>query len=214
MNGPLTADDLARFCPGAAHHIDGLNAACLFAEINTPRRIAYFMAQTAEESRGFTKSHEIFDYTPEALLATFPREITADQAHTLGRHDGEAYVPVNRQIMIANLVYANRLGNGDVSSGDGNRYRGRGPIEVTGRDNYTLLSQVIGTDYVSHPELLEKDPDYGLSAGWFWNANRLNAFADAADFVGLTKAINGGLTGLAARQGQLARAVLIWPETE
>lgn len=214
MNGPLTEADLSRFCAGAVRHIDGLNAACLFTEINTTRRIAYFMAQTAEESRGYTKSHEIFDYTPEALLLTFPREITADQAHTLGRHAGESFVPVDRQVMIANLVYANRLGNGNVTSGDGSRYRGRGAIEITGLDNYTLLSQVIGTDYVAHPELLEIDPAYGLSAGWFWNTNKLNAFADADDFEGLTHAINGSLTGLAAREVQLKRALEIWPETE
>lgn len=214
MSGPLQPEDLQRFCPASVHFEEGLNDACVLADINTPRRIAYFLAQLAEESRQFTKVHESFDYTPAALLEYFGREITADQAHTLGRHNGEPYVPVPRQVQIANLVYANRGGNGNVASGDGSRFRGRGLIEITLLDNYVACSHGLGLDLINHPELLE-DPYYaGLSAGWYWKAHNLNRYADSADFVGLTEAVNGGTNGLDARKEWLSKASLIWPEAE
>lgn len=217
MNGPLQPEDLQRFCPEAVKFIEGLNDACVLAEINTPRRIRYFLAQLAEESRGFTKTHESFDYTPEALLEFFGRHLTADQAHTLGRHPGERFVPVDRQAQIANLVYANRMGNGGMASGDGSRFRGRTLIEVTGRDNYTACERALHAGILETPEILEQPYYAAYAAGWYWKAGEdqnLNAFADAGDFEGLTKKVNGGLNGFDARKAWLDKAVLIWPEAE
>ncbi len=101
--------------------------------------------------------------------------------------------------MIANVVYASRMGNGPTESGEGWKFRGRGLKQLTGRDNYTRCGQALGLDLVADPDLLLQPEGAALSAAWFWSVNKCGALADADDFVGLTKRINGGTIGLEDR---------------
>ncbi|WP_175785315.1 glycoside hydrolase family 19 protein [Burkholderia ambifaria] len=158
-------------------------------DITTPRRLAAWLAQMGHESGGFTQLVESFNYRIDALKI-FSR-VPADMRAQLGRRDNEKVVPIERQIKIANLAYGGRYGNGDVSSGDGWRYRGRGLKQVTFKDNYRECGQAIGLDLVAQPELLEQDRPAARSAGWFWKARGCNELADKGDFAGTTRAING-----------------------
>jgi putative chitinase len=105
---------------------------------------------------------------------------------------------------IANKAYCDRMGNGPEDSGDGWKYRGKGLIQLTGKDNYTRFSDATGVDAVENPELLAEPEMAALSAGWFWSTNGLNALADAKDVPGMTRRINGGLHGLDDRQAKYA----------
>lgn len=181
-----------------------IEGACKRFDINTPRRIAAFLAQAAHESQGFTRFSENLRYTTQArLLLIFGRRFLA-----AGR-DPQDFL--NAPEKLANFVYANRLGNGGEASGDGWRYRGRGIFQLTGRKNYRLAGDGCGYDFESTPDLL-LDPHFGsLAAGWFWRVNGCNELADRLDFIGITQRINGpALAGLEDRQAhwQLARAAL------
>lgn len=161
--------------------------------IDTFNRVVYFFAQCSHESSGFTCMSENLNYSANGLLKHFPKYFkTLDFA--------EAYASKkDRDVYIANRVYANRMGNGDELSGDGYRYRGRGYIQLTGKDNYTRFAKYMGMgldEVVKHLETVEGAFD---SAVWYWSVNRLNHFCDAEDFKGLTKAINGGYNGLEDR---------------
>jgi len=101
---------------------------------------------------------------------------------------------------IGNRVYANRMGNGDEASGDGFRFRGRGLIQITGKDNYTACGKALGKDLIQNPGYLETPDGAAMSAAWFWNSRKLNVPADLGDIVKMTKLINGGTIGLADRQ--------------
>ncbi|WP_321914826.1 glycoside hydrolase family 19 protein [Paraburkholderia sp. J11-2] len=170
--------------------------------INTPKRQAAFIAQIGHESGGFTQLVESFNYAP-AALALFSR-VPALMREKLGRQPGEKAVPLERQQQIANLAYGGRYGNGDVASGDGWRYRGRGLKQVTFRDNYTAAGRALGVDLVTQPDLLAtNDTLAARSAGWFWKANGCNEKADAGDFAGTTRIINGP-----AMEGQDKRVAL------
>ncbi len=173
-----------------------LEAADRFA-INTPRRLAMFLAQCSHESRGFTRLSENLNYSAEGLRSTWPKRFDAETAAEYARQPER----------IANKVYANRYGNGDEASGDGWKYRGQGPIQVTFKDNHRACGEAIGYDLVAHPELLATDPRAGaLSAGWFWSRNNLNALADAGDVEGVTRRINGGAHGIEDRRVRYAKA--------
>lgn len=157
------------------------------AGINTRLRLAAYFAQCDHESAGFTAVVEKLNYSATALMATFPRHFNdAQLAQRYAR---------NPQ-MIANRVYANRMGNGDEASGDGWKYRGRGIIQLTGKNNYTAYnpSTLANPDIVAQPEHAVR------SSIWFWTTNNLNRLADAQNFIGLTRRINGGTNGLAHRQ--------------
>ncbi|HCF3047464.1 glycoside hydrolase family 19 protein [Pseudomonas aeruginosa] len=159
-------------------------------DISTPGRMAMFMAQISYESEGLTRLVESFDYSIEGL-AVFGEHLPAEARATLGRQPGEGAVPLARQQAIANQVYGNRFGNGGAQSGDGWRYRGRGLKQITFADNYRACGQALGLDLLSHPEWLEQDALAARSAGWFWQAHGLNAYADRGDFAGTTRTING-----------------------
>lgn len=175
--------------------------------IDTPKRQAAFIAQLGHESGGFSTTSESFNYSVDGLLATFPRSrITAEQCKALGRKPGEKSVPLDRQRMIANLVYGGRYGNDNL--GDGYLYRGRGLKQVTFHDNYKLCGEALGVDLVNNPDLLLQDQYAALSAGWFWSYKGLSMYADKGDFVGMTKVINGGTNGLKDRQARWATAKL------
>ncbi|MFV8905718.1 glycoside hydrolase family 19 protein [Serratia fonticola] len=163
---------------------------------------AMFIAQVGHESSGFTASVESFNYGVAGLKATFGHRLSADQCSMLARQPGEKVVPTNRQAAIANLVYSNRMGN--KAAGDGWKYRGRGPMQITGLDNYRACSTVLKVDLVLVPELLEQDSYAMRSAGWFWSANKCGRYG--ADVEKVTKIINGGLNGLEDRTARYQRA--------
>lgn len=160
-------------------------------QITTKIRIASFLAQCGHESGGWRVFSENLNYSSEALLKVFGKYFKNLQA---------TKVYARNPTKIANLVYANRMGNGDYSSGDGWKYRGRGPIQLTGKYNYTAFSTDSGIDVVSSPDLLSDDPSTALlSALWFWEKNKLNALSDTGDIMAVTKKINGGYNGLEDR---------------
>jgi len=171
--------------------IDALDAAMRRFEIDTPSRMAAFAAQLAHESGQLQRWTENLNYRWERLRQVFPKYFTSD---------AEARAFDRKPERIANRVYASRMGNGPEASGDGWRYRGRGPIQLTGRDNYRACASAIGVDLVGEPELLATPGPGCLAAAWFWARNGLNALADAGDFVTITRRINGGLNGLAERR--------------
>ena len=170
--------------------------ACARFDIAGPLRQAPFLAQCAHESQGFTRLVENLNYSAERLLVVFPRYYTLDNYTLYAR----------RPERIANRVYANRMGNGDEASGDGWMYRGRGLFSLTGLDNMVACGEALGLDLAHEPELLEIPSTAALAAGWYWQANGCNALADAGDFQGLTRRINGGLNGFADRLAWLDRA--------
>jgi putative chitinase len=172
-------------------------------QIDTPERIASFLAQCGHESGGFTVLQENLNYSAEGLNKIFKKYFpTLESAQPYAR----------KPELIANKVYANRMGNGDEQSGEGYRYRGRGPIQLTGKDNYTACSDFLFQDdtLLKDPDML-LDPEYALhSACWFWWKNDLNTFADSADLLTMTKRINGGTIGLDDRIAHYNHAMEIF----
>lgn len=168
--------------------IDPVNSVLTDYEINTDERIAAFISQTAHESLDWTVLEENLNYSSNGLLRIFPKYFNQALATQYNR----------KPEMIANRVYANRMGNGTEESGEGYLYRGRGILQITGKNNYTEFSQFCfgNTFAVDNPDVvLEKE--YALrSACWYWTKNKLNNYADNIDIQGLTKRINGGLIGL------------------
>lgn len=162
-------------------------------EINTPQRIAAFIAQCAHESGGFMVLKENLNYRAATLRKIFPKYFPTDEMA-----NQYAAMP-NKQEAIANLVYANRMGNGGPETGDGYRYCGRGLIQLTGKTNYTWFAASLDIPVEEAAEYLQTFEGAAQSACWFWETNNLNRFADVGDIKGLTKAINGGFIGLEDR---------------
>ena len=159
-------------------------------EINTPRRIAAFVAQCAHESGNFMVLQENLNYRWQTLRKIFPKYFPTDEI-------AQRYASMpNRQEAIANKVYANRMANGPEESGDGFRYRGRGLIQLTGRENYTWFAASLEITPEEATEYLSTFEGAAQSACWFWETNKLNQWADKGDIVTLTKRINGGTIGL------------------
>lgn len=162
-------------------------------EINTPQRIAAFIAQCAHESGGFTTLKENLNYRAETLRKIFPKYFPTDEM-------AKQYASMpNKQEAIANLVYGNRMGNGGPETGDGWRYCGRGLIQLTGKNNYQSFADSIETPVEQIPEYLATFEGATQSACWFWETNNLNKWADASDIKELTRSINGGYIGLEDR---------------
>ncbi len=159
-------------------------------EIDSPQRVAAFIAQCTHESGGFKRLKENLNYKAESLVRVFPKYFPSLDLAKQYAHDQEK---------IANRVYGSRMGNGDESSGDGFRYCGRGLIQLTGRNNYTKFSESIGMAVEEVPSLLETFEGAVKSACWFWKTNNLNQYADAGDILTMTKRINGGTIGLEDR---------------
>jgi len=158
-------------------------------EINTALRLAHFLAQCSHESGNFKLTQENLNYSGKGLLATFPKYFDVETALAYERKPEK----------IANVVYANRMGNGDKASGDGYKFRGRGFIQLTGHDNYAAFGKAIGEDILASPDLVATK--YPLaSAAWFWNKNKINAIADGgatSEVVAkVTRKVNGGVIGL------------------
>ena len=161
-------------------------------EIDTPQRIAAFIAQCSHESGGFTTIKENLNYRPESLLRLFSKYFDLPTA--------QRYCALpNKQEAIANRIYASRMGNGDEASGDGYKYCGRGLIQLTGKDNYFWFSASLGITPEDASEYMATFEGAAQSACWFWENNKLNQWADAGDILTLTKRINGGTIGLEDR---------------
>ncbi len=175
--------------------------------ITNPYRQAHFLAQTGHESAGFSKIEEGLNYRYGALLAMFGNRISQADAIKYGRVDGAAsHAHPADQPMIANIIYANRNGNGNVASGDGYRFRGRGLIQITGRSNYQALVKQLGVDIVADPDQLTTYALAAESAAAWWSNHGLNSLADRDDLLAITKIINGGTNGLDDRTTRLLKA--------
>ena len=167
-------------------------------EINTPARIACFLAQTGHESGQFNRLSEgLFYKTAARLLAVWPKRFPNEAA---------AAPYVANEEKLANYIYANRMGNGPEVSGDGYRFRGRGLIQITGRSNYADVGKGLGLDLLDQPDLLLQPEWAAMSAAYYWFGHGLNALADDGtsdddieDFTAITKKINGGTAGLQDR---------------
>ena len=205
---PTLADLQAAKVKDPAKWLDALVATCQEFEINTPQRIAAFLAQTSHESGGYTMLSENLNYRASTLAACWPNRFAVMGPDKKPKKTEKgALIPTKvaesiagKPELIANLVYSSRMGNGPAESGEGWKFRGRGLKQLTGKFNYEKCGQALGVDLVGNPDLL-LDPVYAArSAGWFWKSNGLAAFADAGDIKGMTKKINGGYIGLEQRQ--------------
>jgi len=167
-------------------------------EINTPKRIAAFLAQTHHESGGYVWLSENLNYSADGLMRVFPKYFkTMEIAKAYARQPDK----------IANRTYADRMGNGDEASGDGSKYRGRGLIQLTFKNNYFWFAASLEITPEEASEYTQSFEGAAQSACWYWSENRLNRFCDANDIKGLSKAINGGFKGLEDREVQYARAL-------
>ncbi len=187
--------------------LDAVVATCQEFEINTPQRVAGFLSQTSHESGGYTMLTENLNYRAATLAACWPNRFAVLGPDKKPIKENGKLVPTavansiaGKPELIANLVYSSRMGNGPAESGEGWLYRGRGLKQLTGKFNYEKCGQALGIDLVSNPDLLLEPMAAARSAGWFWKANNLSAFADIDDIKGMTKKINGGLIGYEQRQ--------------
>ena len=174
----ITAQQLKAICPTATmsninRALKPLNDTLVRFNINTPLRIAHFIAQVAHESGAFQ----------------YLKEIASGAAYDTGR-------------------LAARLGNTPEADGDGQKYKGRGYIQLTGTSNYRLFDEFTGRkhDLMNHPERVEQPDLAMLAAGWYWSRNDLNNLADRDDLLSITKRINGGTNGLEDRRNYLKNA--------
>lgn len=154
--------------------------------IDTSRRKSMFLAQILHESGMLSAVEENLNYSEQGLLKTFKKYFDRTRAARYARNPQK----------IANRVYANRMGNGNEDSGDGWRFRGRGLIQLTGKNNYIACGKELGVDLIKNPDYLLTPEGAARSAGWFWETNKLNRTADIRDIQGNTKIINGGFKGL------------------
>tara|TARA_R110000772_G_scaffold66908_1_gene148791 strand:- start:5298 stop:5912 length:615 start_codon:yes stop_codon:yes gene_type:complete len=184
----------------ADKYLPWLNMTMIKYDIETPVRQAMFLSQLAHESGSFRFVEENLNYSVEALRRVFKKYFPDDDIAALYARQPEK---------IANRVYADRMGNGDEASGDGWKYRGRGLIQLTGKNNYTAFSlhanneAIIKPDTVAEPELAVE------SGGWFWCINNLNRLADTGDVRAVTRRINGGYNGLADREAKYNKLITL-----
>lgn len=176
--------------------------------IESDRQVAGWLAQCAHESGGFAMLEENLNYRAATMAVCWPKRFAEVGLDGKPKRDTKGAMLPNKFAlalerkpeMIANVVYSSRMGNGPTESGEGWKYRGRGLKQLTGKDNYTRCGQALGLDLVGNPDLLLQPEGAALSAAWFWSVNKCGPLADADDFVGLTRRINGGTIGLEDRQ--------------
>lgn len=168
--------------------------------ISTVRQQAAFLGQCGHECGNFRIFEENLNYRAETLMKLWPKRFpTLEFAKQYEKNPKK----------IANSVYASRMGNRDEASGDGFRFRGRGAIQLTGHSGYYHAGQACGVDFVMEPDLVAT-PKYALmTAGWFWSTHGCNPLAENADWVGLTKKINGGTIGLDDRVKHTQQAISV-----
>ena len=173
-----------------------------FAKFNivSVRQQAAFIGQCAHECGNFRTLEENLNYRAATLMKLWPKRFpTQEIANSYEKNPKK----------IANMVYSNRMGNRDEASGDGYRFKGRGCIQLTGHSNYYHASQSCGVDFVINPDLVATPQYAAMTAGWFWSTHNCNALAEAQDWIGLTKKINGGTIGLDDRIKRTDQAVAV-----
>lgn len=178
-------------------------------DITSEKQVAAWIAQTAHESGGYVTLSENLNYSDVGLAGTWPNRFAEiDPSTKKPKKDAKGFNIPNRFAKalhrnpeaIANVVYGGRLGNGPIESGEGWKHRGMGLKQLTGKENHKRCGDALGIDFISNPEKL-LEPEYAsLSAAWFWVDKKCGPLADADDFVGLTKRINGGTIGLQDRE--------------
>ena len=170
--------------------VDPLNATFSQFNIALPVQQAAFIGQCGHECNNFKTLEENLNYRAATLMRLWPKRFPTQEI-------ANAYAGNPKKI--ANMVYANRMGNRDESSGDGYRFRGRGCIQLTGSDNYFHAGKALNVDFWADPDLVATPQYAALTAGWFWSTHKCNEVAAAQDWVKLTKIINGGTFGLDER---------------
>ncbi|KIJ00471.1 DNA primase [Xanthomonas phaseoli pv. phaseoli] len=195
----------------AERWIEPISEARRLYGISTPRRMAAFLAQVGHESAGLTAVVEGLNYSLENLTAVCKRAAPGSRWRSLLPRVKEL---ARNSFGLGNAAYANRLGNGDEASGDGYRYRGRGPIQNTGRANYAGMRDTLRAkgvrdvpDFEKQPEMLEQPKWGALAAAAFWDTRNLNPLADAGRFDDITERVNGGQNGAADRRARYAKAL-------
>jgi putative chitinase len=166
--------------------VDALNETFQRFNISTPRQQAAFIGQCGHECGRFKVLEENLNYKAATLMKLWPKRFpTVDIASEYA----------GKPQKIANKVYASRMGNRDEASGDGYRFRGRGCVQLTGSDSYFHAGKALGVDFWANPDLVATPQYAALTAGWFWSTHNCNNLAEAADWLALTKKINGGTIG-------------------
>ena len=197
----ITAEQFAHLFPRAqdpAGWANSMNNVFPTYDINTPQRVAAFLAQCGHESGGWTVFEENLNYSAQGLNSIFKKYFPTIESAT----------PYARQPeKIANRVYANRMGNGPEESGDGWKFACKGLIQLTGRTNYTWFAASLEISVEEASEYLQTFEGAAQSACWFWENNNLNRFADVGDIKGMTKVINGGYIGLEDREKHYQHAL-------
>jgi putative chitinase len=191
----MTADELTALGIDAKW-LDPLNLAFTRFGIDTPQKQASFIGQCQHESDNFRVLEENLHYSATGLMNTWPSRFNVDN---VAKYEKQPE-------LIANKVYAGRMGNGNEETGDGWKYHGRGLIQLTGKDNYTLCGDALTLDLINSPEQVLTPEVACLSAGWFWRKHGLNELAEAAQYELMTKRINGGTLGLDDRIAKINAA--------
>lgn len=198
----------------AAQWAQALTDTCNAFGITTAKRVAAFLAQVGHESGGLARVVENLNYGAQGLADTWPGRYAVNPKAKPKKPNDLARALERKPVAIGNNAYANRLGNGSEASGDGYRYRGRGPIQNTGRANYAAIRDALRAkgikgvpDFEAQPVALEQPKWGALAAGAFWDARNLNKLADAGRFDEITERVNGGQTGAADRRSRYCRAL-------
>ncbi len=180
------------------HYLGALRCELGSYQINTPLRLAHFITQVAYQSSSLRCLSDDLYYSAKTLRVIFTEYFDSDDSALHYAYQPEA---------VANVVYANRLGNGDIASGDGWRFRGRGLLRLTGRENYRHCADSIDLNCQQLPDLLSDDPLAAVNAaGWFWQSRQLNTLADKDDLAGIIRKIEGSCHDQGCRSIFLQRA--------
>lgn len=198
---PITAAQLKAAVPrvDVARWLVPINAAMNEFGIESPARMAGFLGQCGHESADFTRLVENLNYSADGLANTWRTRYSNGKQARLVPGGSMRWLPndlanklARRPEPIANSVYSGRMGNGNEASGDGWRYRGRGIVQLTGKDNYRAASDALGVDYVGEPELLEEPLHAARVAAWWFKENRALGLCDSSNWLGLSRCVNLG----------------------
>ena len=206
----ITLEIFRSLFPNAKSHqlwVDALNKFLPLYDINSLKRVTTFLAQTGHESGGYTTLVENLNYSAQALANTWPNRFAVKISDKIKIPNEKANAIARKPEAIANSVYADRMGNCGETSGDGWRFRGKGLIQITGRENHEAFAKDCNLDILAICGYMLTIDGAVQSACWFWKRAGCNAFADNSDFQAQTKAINGGLIGYDDRKARLVTAL-------
>lgn len=198
----------------AARYAEPLSAACALHDITTNVRLAAFVAECLHESAHLQRVVEDLNYrSAQRVARLFRSAFDSDRNGHISQYElqiAEGFVMQPERL--ANRAYAGRNGNGNEASGDGWRFRGRGPFQLTGRYWYTRAGTELGRPYVQQPDLLLQPSDGALTAAWYWSINGCNALADVFRQADITRKINGpAMVGASDRLALFGKTRKVWP---